>query len=124
LLFTHCNKAAIFYFITLYPITMNTLLPRVDNPPPVCTQVGPGCEVEETIYGYYPNLAANAFFAAFFGLALVFQLYFGIRYKTWTYMIALGCGCLAECIGYIGRIMLHNNPWSDTGFNIQIVLRK
>ncbi|EMD89061.1 hypothetical protein COCC4DRAFT_138450 [Bipolaris maydis ATCC 48331] len=102
---------------------MNTLVYRADPPPEGCTEVGPpGCEVENTIYGYYPNLGANAFFAAFFGLALVFQLYFGIRYKTWTYMIALGCGCLAECIGYIGRIILHDNPWNDVGFNIQIVL--
>ncbi|USP73732.1 sphingoid long-chain base transporter rsb1 [Curvularia clavata] len=102
---------------------MHTLVLRADSPPVECTEVGlPGCEVENTILGYAPNLAANAFFAAFFGLAFVLQLFFGIRYKTWTYMIALGCGCVAECIGYIGRILLYNNPWSDVGFNIQIVL--
>ncbi|EMD60833.1 hypothetical protein COCSADRAFT_192685 [Bipolaris sorokiniana ND90Pr] len=102
---------------------MNTLVYRADPPLEGCTEVGlPGCEVENTIYGYYPNLGANVFFAAYFGLAFVFQIYFGIRYKTWTYMIALGCGCLAECIGYIGRILLHENPWNDVGFNIQIVL--
>ena len=35
-------------------------------------------------------------------------------------MIAVGIGCFGECVGYVGRIMLHNNPFDDTGFNIQI----
>ena len=104
---------------------LHTLVLRADSPPVECTEVGlPGCEVENTILGYAPNLGANAFFAAFFGLAFTFQIFFGIRYKTWTYMIALGCGCAAECIGYVGRILLNDNPWSDVGFNIQIVLCK
>ncbi|KAI4711741.1 hypothetical protein J4E89_003183 [Alternaria sp. Ai002NY15] len=88
----------------------------------LCIDVSPECPVEATIYGYTPNLAANTFFAGFFGLALVAQLYFGIRHKTWTYMIGVGLGCLAECLGYIGRIMLNRNPWDNTGFIIQIVM--
>jgi hypothetical protein len=98
--------------------------PRPSYIPEWCSSVTPECPVEGTIYGYTPNLIANAFFAGFFGLALMIQLYFGIRYKTWTYMIAVGLGCLAECIGYIGRVMLNSNPYNDAGFNIQIVLRK
>jgi hypothetical protein len=98
--------------------------PRPLYIPEWCSSVTPECPVEGTIYGYTPNLIANAFFAGFFGLALLIQLYFGIRYKTWTYMIAVGLGCLAECIGYIGRVMLNSNPYDDAGFNIQIVLRK
>lgn len=89
---------------------------------PLCTSVSPECPVEGTIYGYAPNLGVNAFFAGFFGIAFILQLAFGIRYKTWTYMIGVGLGCLAECIGYIGRIMMHNNAYNDTGFIIQVVL--
>lgn len=85
-----------------------------------CLQVSPQCPVEATIYGYYPSMGANAFFCALFGLCLIANLILGIRYRTWTYMIALGFGCLGEALGYVGRIMLHNNPWSNTGFNIQI----
>jgi uncharacterized membrane protein len=98
--------------------------PRPSNIPEWCDSITPECPVEGTLYGYTPDLAANAFFAGFFGIALIAQLYFGIRYKTWTYMIAVGLGCLAECVGYIGRVMLNRNPWNDIGFNIQIVLRK
>jgi len=90
----------------------------------LCIDISPECPVEDTIYGYIPNLAANTFFAGFFGIALIAQLYFGIRHKTWTYMTGVGLGCLAECLGYIGRIMLNRNPWDNTGFIIQIVMRK
>lgn len=90
--------------------------------PDWCASVGPECPVEGTTFGYYPSLGANAFFAAFFGLAALLQLGLGIKYKTWTYMIALVLGCAGECAGYVGRIMLHNNPYDETGFQIQIVL--
>jgi hypothetical protein len=45
------------------------------------------CNVEGTLYGYYPNMGANAFFVAFFALCFIWQLFCGIRYKTWTYMV-------------------------------------
>lgn len=88
--------------------------------PDFCTKVTPECPVEGTIYGYYPSLGANAFFCAFFGIALVAQLIQGIRWRTWTFMIALSLGALAEAIGYVGRILMHSNPFSSAGFNMQI----
>ncbi|KAF2009399.1 sphingoid long-chain base transporter RSB1 [Aaosphaeria arxii CBS 175.79] len=88
--------------------------------PDFCTEVTPECPVEGTLYGYAPNIGANAFFAAFFGICLVIQLVLGVRSKTWTYMIAMGFCCLGELIGYIGRIMLWKNPFDDIGFQIQI----
>lgn len=95
--------------------------PRPDVPAS-CTAVSLECPVEGTLYGYYPSLGWNAFFAAFFGLCFIAQVGLGIRYKTWTYMIGVGLGCLAECVGYIGRIMMNDNPYSDSGFQLQIVL--
>jgi len=91
-----------------------------DPAPDHCTEVGLLCPVEGTIYGYYPSISANGFFTGFFGLCLIIQLVLGIRYKTWTYLIALGLGCLGECLGYVGRIMLYNNPFDSAGFQIQI----
>jgi hypothetical protein len=90
--------------------------------PEWCESVGPQCPVEGTVYGYYPSLGWNAFFAAAFGLAFILQIGLGIRYKTWTYMIGVGLGCLGETIGYVGRIQMHNNPYNNGGFTIQIVL--
>lgn len=97
-----------------------TILPATKYSVQNCTNVSEYCPVDLTIYGYYPNLGANAFFCALFALCLGIQLVLGIRYKTWTYLIALGFGCLGEAIGYVGRIMLHSNPWSSNGFEIQI----
>ena len=44
-----------------------------------------------------------------------------IRYRLPTFGIAVVIGCFGETIGYAGRLILHNNPWSQTGFRIQIV---
>jgi hypothetical protein len=74
--------------------------------PSWCTEVGPECLVEGTIYGYSPNLGANAFFAAFFLLCTLVQFVLGIKYKTWTYMIALTLGSFGEALGYAGRIIM------------------
>lgn len=76
-----------------------TILPATKYTVQNCTSVSVYCPVEFTIYGYYPSLGANAFFCAFFGLCLGIQLVLGIKYKTWTYIIALGLGCLSETIG-------------------------
>lgn len=90
--------------------------------PLLCDNVTPACPVEASIYGYYPNTFANYFFAAFFGLFTFLNMYLGWRYRTWTYMIGMGLGCLSSCIGYAGRIMLHTNPFNSTAFKLQITL--
>ncbi|KAH8711894.1 RTA1 like protein-domain-containing protein [Phaeosphaeriaceae sp. PMI808] len=97
--------------------------------PPACTKIGQvitaygqpyTCSIEGTLYGYYPNLGVNAFFAAFFGVCFFWQLFCGIKYKTWTYMIALCLGCVGEAVGYGGRLMLYEDPFDHNGFTIQI----
>jgi hypothetical protein len=85
-----------------------------------CFSVSPQCPVQHSIYGYYPSVGANAFFVVFFIMAVVLQLYAGVRYKTWSYLVAMFLGCVDQGIGYIGRIMLHQNPFSKVGFQIQI----
>lgn len=86
-----------------------------------CTSVGPGCPVEATTYGYYPNLGGNIFFTAFFGVLGVFQLGLGLYFRTWTFMAALGIGAFMEMAGYVGRVLMHDNPWSQSAFKLQIV---
>lgn len=88
--------------------------------PETCTKITPECPVEGTLYGYAPNIGANAFFTGFFAICMIWHIILGIRYKTWTYMIALVFGCLGEAVGYAGRVLLWNNPYDDLGFQIQI----
>jgi hypothetical protein len=78
-----------------------------------CTDLGPGCSVEDTIYGYEPNLGLNAFFLAVFALFALIHIPLFIRYKTWFYGIAIAMGCIGEAIGYGGRIIMHSNPVSS-----------
>ena len=102
-----------------------------------CSEVTDVCLVENTIYGYRPSLPANAFFLALFLVCTIVQIAQGISWKTWTYMVALACGCLIEAIGmisetpgqksvtdrvlgYTGRVIMNDNPYSDLGFKIQI----
>jgi len=86
----------------------------------LCNSVSPECPVSGTLYGYYPNLGANAFFAALFGLLLIAQLVIGTLTRTWTFMLAVGIGIFGEMAGYIGRLIMHQNPWSNPGFEMQI----
>lgn len=85
-----------------------------------CTEISPECTLADSIYGYYPSLAANAFFLAWFALFLILNLVLGLRYKTWSYMVAMCLACVAEALGYVGRILLHHNPYDSVGFEIQI----
>lgn len=77
-----------------------------------CKDIGPNCPVENTIYGYYPNLGLNAFFIAIFALAAIIQLFLGTRYKTYFYAYVITAGCIGEAIGYGGRVIMHSNPVS------------
>lgn len=69
----------------------------------------------------YPNLGGNIFFTAFFAVLGVAQLGLGIYYRTWSLLIALGVGTFMEMAGYIGRVLMHHNPWNEGAFKLQIV---
>ncbi|PNP44750.1 hypothetical protein TGAMA5MH_03559 [Trichoderma gamsii] len=79
------------------------------------------CPVEESILAYRPWLAANIFFAAYFGTIALVHIYLGWRWKSWGFMVGMLLGCASEIIGYIGRVLLWNNPFSFPGFMINIV---
>ncbi|KAL4727744.1 hypothetical protein ACLX1H_004432 [Fusarium chlamydosporum] len=79
------------------------------------------CPVEWSVYQYRPSLAANITFIVLYALAMGTHIALGIRWRQWFYMTFMILGCLFEIIGYIGRIILHNNPFNFGGFMIQIV---
>lgn len=86
----------------------------------LCTELTDVCTFEVSVYGYKPSLAANAALLAIFAVFAVASVGLGIRYRTWTYMIAVSLGCLAEAIGYAGRLIMRGNPFADGGFITQI----
>jgi hypothetical protein len=78
------------------------------------------CPVKASLYEYRPSLPANAIFVALFGVNLVIHIIQGLQWRAWAFMIAMFWGCTCEIIGYGGRIIMWQNPFSFTGFMIQI----
>ncbi|KAL7765802.1 hypothetical protein ACKLNR_003718 [Fusarium oxysporum f. sp. zingiberi] len=89
-----------------------------------CEKISPDCPLEDTIYGYVPNMGGNAFFGVVFGICTLVQVYFLIRYwRLWKgYTILVLLGSLIECCGYAGRILMSKNPWDGAATSIQFVL--
>ncbi|CAN9349523.1 unnamed protein product [Alternaria alternata] len=85
-----------------------------------CLEVSPECPVFATLYGYRPNLGANAFLCALFAILCIATLVIGVLSKTWTYTAALAIGTFLEAAGYAGRVIMNDNPWSESGFKLQI----
>lgn len=70
-----------------------------------CTEVTDFCVVEATTYGFYPNLGANAFLLAIFALCMAIQFFQGIKWRSWSYMIAMTVGCLGEVLGPLSPLI-------------------
>lgn len=85
-----------------------------------CTEVTPECPVEWTTYGYYPNLGGNIFLLILFAICFFAQLVIGWKTKVRAFAIVVAIGCGLESIGYGGRLMMNENPWSSDGFKMQV----
>ncbi|KAJ6436283.1 integrase core domain-containing protein [Purpureocillium lavendulum] len=79
------------------------------------------CPVEWSVYQYRPSLPANIIFLALFAIAGAVHIFLGVKWRSWGFMSFMIFGCLVETIGYIGRIVLYNNPFSFGGFMVQII---
>ncbi|KAK2010473.1 RTA1 like protein, partial [Colletotrichum eremochloae] len=53
------------------------------------------------------SLPGSAFFLAVYAAAALPQLYFGIRYKTWGFLVSMILGLVLEIIAYVARVRLH-----------------
>ena len=65
---------------------------------------------------YLPTLPGNALFAALFGLCLITQILISVRYRTWGFLGGMFGGVLLEVIGYVARILMHSNPFTQSNF--------
>ena len=86
------------------------------------------CDVKYSVFEYRPSIAANSLFFALFiisGALHLIQGFLNWRSRIWStqwfYCWAMVLGCVTEVIGYIGRILLHSNPFNFPYFLIQIV---
>lgn len=79
------------------------------------------CDLSMSSFDYIPSLGGNAVFAAIFGILLIAQLVLGIRYKIWGYMTAMLLGLLAELIGYVARVLIHDSPFNNDYFLMYLI---
>lgn len=105
--------------------TIKTAMPHVPNvvlfgPKSNCTLEL--CPITWSVYKYRPSLPANAIFLVLFALAMGVHIYLGVRWKSWWFMAFMIAGCLSEIIGYAGRIVMYNNPFSFSAFMVQIIM--
>jgi hypothetical protein len=78
------------------------------------------CPVELSVYGYRPSLPLSAVLIALYAISIIVQVVLGWRYKTWGFMTIMILGAIDEIIGYVGRILMYNNPFAQPGFIMQI----
>lgn len=69
------------------------------------------CPIEYAMLSYLPTVTGNSVYIALFGILLALQTFLGLRYRTWGVLIGTTCCFLLEIIGYIGRIIMHSNPF-------------
>lgn len=79
------------------------------------------CDLSLGELQYLPNVWANAIFVGIFGLLLPVQIFLGIKYKTWGFMVALLLGITLEVIGYVTRILLHYSIFNKDDFILYLI---
>ncbi|GAB7364806.1 hypothetical protein MBLNU230_g5602t1 [Neophaeotheca triangularis] len=95
------------------------ILPRA-NPNGNCTLST--CDPVESVFGYRPHLGETVFFLILFTLSGLLHLYQGLRTKTWFFSTAMVIGSIAETLGYAAKLLLWQDPFSHTGFIMNVVL--
>ncbi|KAK2592437.1 hypothetical protein QQS21_009853 [Conoideocrella luteorostrata] len=86
-----------------------------------CTRVTPDCPIQATTYGYYPSFAPNTLLLCLFAICAVGQIVLCILTRVYAYSIAIGIGATMEAVGYAGRLMMHDNPYSGAGFKANVI---
>ena len=78
------------------------------------------CPISLSVFDYRPSLVANGILLGIFGTLLCVHATLGFLYKTWGYAVCMVAGCVLEIVGYVGRIMLYDNPFGFGSFLMQI----
>lgn len=86
----------------------------------VCTLAT--CDVHQWGYvRYIPSFGGNLFFLVLIIIYAFAQIWLGIKYRTSSVCLCMVAGLGLECAGYIGRILLHNNPFYQPYFMLYLV---
>jgi hypothetical protein len=87
--------------------------------PELCTMQT--CDLSMASYLYLPSLPGNVTYLTIFAILILPQIFLGIRYKIWKYMIAMVIGLVLETMGYAGRILLYHEPFNNDAFLLNFI---
>jgi hypothetical protein len=79
------------------------------------------CDLTLAHINYPPSIGGNALFAGIFAGYFLVQLLLGFKFRSWGFMATTTIGMMTEVIGYVARLMMHNNPFSRTDFLMYLV---
>ncbi|KAI1778425.1 RTA1 like protein-domain-containing protein [Hypoxylon cercidicola] len=68
-----------------------------------------------------PSLVGNAIFIALFAVLIPLTLGLGLKYKSSVFATIITTGLALEVLGYVGRVLLRNNPTGRTDFILFLV---
>jgi hypothetical protein len=86
----------------------------------VCTLAT--CDVHQWGFvKYIPSLGGNLFFLILICAFIFAQIWLGIKYRTSSVCMCMLAGLVLESAGYIGRILLHSNPFYRPYFLLYLV---
>ncbi|TKA57294.1 hypothetical protein B0A55_11540 [Friedmanniomyces simplex] len=73
--------------------------------------------------GYAPNWDFNLFFVVNFAISSLVFYHQALFWPKWRLFSATcAVGCVMESGGYIGRLLLHNDPFSELGGKLDVIL--
>lgn len=105
------------------PTSSPLLYPRLD-PNQGCTKAT--CDPIWSIYGYRSSMPLTILSLTIFDLSALAFVIQGLKSntgrKTWFFTTAMIIGSSSEVLGYISKILLYNDPFSDLGFKMNDVL--
>jgi len=74
------------------------------------------CSLKYASVSYVPNAGSNFLFAIIFAFFLLTQLVFWIWRRTHSFSFAMSCGLILEVLGYLARVIMKHNMFSETPF--------
>lgn len=74
------------------------------------------CCLAQSPFQYRASFGGNLAFTIIFGVFLIPQIALGVYYKTWGFMVGMIMGLILEVLGYVARILLHDNPFNGDAF--------
>lgn len=72
-------------------------------------------------FTYEPSPVGNAIFIAVFAVLIPLAVIIGVKCKRLLCATAVVVGLALEVIGYVGRVLLRNDPISEAGLNLFLV---